>query len=150
MAMQRWEPVSELTPLREAVNRLLEGSVVGLERLDVFGRTFPVDIRELEGEYVVEASLPGIKPDDLRITATEDTLTIRAERKTEKEEKAGTLLRQERYEGEFFRTITVPSGLRPDGVTATYEHGVLTLHAPKAELVKPKTVTVEVKAGPAK
>ncbi len=92
---------------------------------------------------------PGFKPDDLHIMATDDTLTIRAERKTEKEEKAGALLRQERYEGEFFRTITVPRGLRPEAVTATYEHGVLTLHAPKAELIKPKTVKVEVKAGPA-
>ncbi len=146
MSMQRWEPVSELTPLRDAVNRLLEDSFVGLERFDLFGRTFPVDIRELAGEYVIEASMPGIKPEDLHVTATSDTVTIETTRKTEKkDEKPGAYVRHERYEGELRRSITLPAGLRPDGVTAAYEHGVLTLHVPKAEQIKPKTISVDVK-----
>jgi HSP20 family protein len=151
MSMQRWEPMSELTPLREAINRLFEDSFVGLERFDLFGRTFPVDVRDLAGEYVIEASLPGIKPEDLKVTATGDTLTIEAARKTEtKDEKSGAYVRHERYEGELRRSITLPAGMRPEDVTAEYEHGVLTLHVPKAEQIKPKTIAVEVKKGTAR
>ncbi len=143
--MVRWDPVQELTPLREAMNRLLEDSFVGLGRFDVFGRTFPVDVRETTEEYVVEAALPGFKPEELLITATYDTLTIRAIHKVEEKPENTAYVRRERYEGEVSRVIELPTRIDAENVLATYEHGVLLLHIPKVEEAKPKQITVEVK-----
>lgn len=143
--MVRWDPVQELTPLREAMNRLLEDSFVGLGRFDVFGRTFPVDIRETPEEYIVEAALPGFKPEELQITATYDALTIRAVQKFDEKPEKPAYVRRERYEGEVSRVIELPTRIDADRVMATYEHGVLLLHLPKVEETRPKQITVEVK-----
>jgi HSP20 family protein len=126
------------------MNRLLEDSFVGLGRFDVFGRTFPVDIREMPEEYIVEAALPGFKPQELTITATYDTLTIRALHKIEEKLEKPTYVRRERYEGEISRVIELPTCIDAEKVAATYTHGMLTLHIPKVEEAKPKQITVEV------
>jgi len=127
------------------MNRLLEESFVGLGRFDVFGRTFPVDIRETPEEYIVEAMLPGFKPEELTVTATYDTLTIRAVHTFEEKPEKPTYVRRERYEGEVSRAIELPTRIDADTIAATYTHGVLTLHIPKVEEAKPKQITVEVK-----
>jgi len=148
-----WEPFEGLTPLREAINRLFEDSFVGLGRFEPFGRVFPLDVLEAKDEYVIEAALPGMKPEDVQVTATDTTIAIRAGTKAEpteketkeKETKEDTYVRRERYTGEVSRTIALPMRIVPDKVAATYEHGVLTLHVPKAEEAKPKTITVQMK-----
>jgi HSP20 family protein len=145
VSLARWDPVQELTPLREAMNRLLEDSFVGLGRIDMFGRTFPVDIREMPEEYVVEAALPGFKPEELVVTATYDTLAIRAIHKTEEKPEKPTYVRRERYEGEVSRVIELPTRIDAEKVAATYTHGMLTLHIPRVEEAKPKQITVQVK-----
>ncbi len=146
MAIERWEPSAEFTPLREAFARLLEDSVVGLNRFDgiqSIQRILPMDIREADGKYVVEASLPGFKPEDVQVIASGDTLTIRAERKSEqKEEKAGAYVRHERYEGEVRRSVTLP-GMQADGVQATYQHGVLTLQVPKVAQAQARAIPIK-------
>jgi HSP20 family protein len=152
MSLRRWEPFQELTPLREAMNRLLEDSFVGMRRFEPFGRTPPVDLRETETEYVIEASLPGVKPEELQITATPDQITIRATKKAEaktEEEKGGTYVRHERYEGELSRTILLPTSVNPEGATAKYEHGVLTLTLPKSPHAAAKQIPVHVNEAPA-
>jgi HSP20 family protein len=146
MSLMRWDPFQELTPLREAMNRLLEESFVGLGRYDLFGRTPPIDIRETETEFVIEASLPGMKPEDVQVSATPDQVMIRATKKAEeKAEKSETYTRQERYVGELNRTITLPKFVKVEDITASYEHGVLTLHVPKAEAPKVKQIPVQVR-----
>jgi HSP20 family protein len=147
MSLMRWDPFQELTPLREAMNRLLEESFVGLGRYDLFGRTPPIDIQETETEFVIEASLPGVKPEELEITAAPDQVTIRRTKRAEEktEEKANVYMRRERYEGELSRTITLPKPIKVEDIAATYEHGVLTLHIPKAEVPKAKQIPVQVK-----
>ncbi|MGZ6363983.1 MAG: Hsp20/alpha crystallin family protein [Ktedonobacterales bacterium] len=145
MALERWEPFEGLTPLREAINRLFEESFVGPEPLLVRGRGLPVDVRETDTEYSIEASLPGVKPEEIQISATEDTITISVARKEEKkEEKPGRYVRHERYEGTLSRTITLPSRISADKVTATYDHGVLTLQVPKAPEAQRKQIPVQV------
>jgi len=109
---------------------------------------FPMDVIEKDDEYVIEASLPGVKPEQLQITATENTLTIRATTKAEEEEKKGkegTYVRRERYSGEISRTIGLPMPIDPDKITAVYAHGVLTLQVPKASKAQPKQISVQVK-----
>lgn len=152
MALTRWEPFEELTPLRDAVNRLFEETFVRPMRYGVLASTFPVDVYETETEYVVEAPLAGVKPDDIKVTAVRDTLTIHAsikstekpETKTEKMPKTGYYVRRERFTGEMTRTIELPTEIESDKVAATYEHGMLILRVPKAEALKPKQIAVHV------
>ncbi len=153
MALTRWEPFEGLTPLRDAMNQLLEDSFIRPMRFGLVGRVFPVDVFETEGEYVIEAPLPGVKPEDVKITAVRDMLTIRAALKPsikpeEKPEKAGFYVRRERYEGEMSRTIALPTEIDPDKVVATYDQGVLTLRVPKVEAAKPKQIPIRP-TGPA-
>jgi HSP20 family protein len=160
MTLTRWDPFPEftdLTPLREAMDRLLTESFVGVGRAEPFGRMFPVDVRETSSDFVIEAALPGLTPDEMEITATDTTVTIhathktdtktesRAESKTEsKKEEGGHYVRRERHIGELRRLIGLPSRLDPERITATYDRGVLTLHVPKARDVTRKQIPIHV------
>jgi HSP20 family protein len=101
-----------------------------------------LDVAETEDEFVVKVSLPGINPDDLDITFSGKSLTIKGEFKGE-EEKEGLHyhLRERRY-GSFARSLTLPASVKSDAIQARYEAGVLTLHLPKTEEIKPKRITV--------
>jgi HSP20 family protein len=148
MSMIWKDPSEALMPLREAVNRLFEDSFIWPGRLEAFtGRTFPVDVYETKDQqgYVVEASLPGAKPEDISITTTGDTLTISYATKGEENVEKPNYVRRERYEGELRRTISLPTQIDPEKVQATYEHGVLKLEVPKVEAAKPKQISVKVK-----
>jgi HSP20 family protein len=142
------EPLDAFTPLREAVNRFLDDGLMAPERLMLFGRTIPVDVIEAREEYIIEASLTGIRPENVQITATGNTVTIRVGRKGHaKHEEEGTYLRRERFERpmpEMARTIALPSQVDPNKVDATYEHGVLTIRIAKDEQAKPKTIPLHI------
>jgi HSP20 family protein len=144
------EPFDAFAPLRDAVTRFMEDGVATPERaLLMFGRTFPVDVLETPEEYVIEASLLGMRPEDVQITTAGNTITIRAGRKArERAEKDVTYLRRERVDRfipEVGRTITLPAHVDPEKVKATYEHGVLAIHIAKDEEAKEHTITVQVK-----
>lgn len=148
MSMIWKDPSEALMPLREAVNRLFEDSFIWPGRLEVFtGRTLPVDVYETRDQqgYVVEASLPRVKPEDISITAIGDTLTISYATRGEEKVEKPNYVRRERYEGELRRTISLPTQIDPEKVQATYEQGVLKLVVPKVEAAKPKQITVKVK-----
>src|SRR6516225_563646 len=133
MSMIWKDPFDALMPLREAVNRLFEESFIWPGRLEGFtGRTFPVDVYETKDQqgYVVEASLPGAKPEDISISAMGDTLTIKYATRGEEKVEKPNYVRRERYEGEMSRTIALPTQIQTDKVEATYEHGVLKLQVP--------------------
>lgn len=141
-----WEPFGMMTPLREAMNRLLEDSFISPARFDpLVGRALPLDVFDTESEYIIEASLPGVKPEDLKVSATDDTVTIRATIKhDEQETKKGSYVRRERHEGELARTVTLAAPIDPAKVSASYEHGVLRLTLPKSEIAKPRQIDVTV------
>jgi HSP20 family protein len=141
-----WEPFGMMTPLREAMNRLLEDSFISPARLEpLIGRALLLDVFETDGEYTIEASLPGVKPEDLKVSATDDTITIRATMKREtRDTTKGAYVRRERHEGEIVRSVTLANPIDPSRVSAHYEHGVLKLTAPKAEIAKPHQVDVTV------
>ena len=150
MANVTREPVDAFAPLRQAVNRFMEDGWAGPERaLFLLGRTFPVDVLETPDEYVIEASLLGIRPEDVQITTAGNTITIRAGRKARRhDEKETTYLRRERIDRVFpevGRTITLPGHFDAEKVKAVYEHGVLTIHIGKDEETKEHTIPVQVK-----
>ena len=148
MPLTRWDPFESLVPLREAMNRMVEESFITPHfELFTLGRTFPLDVYETEDHlfYMVEASLPGLKPGEVQITALGDTITIKTAKKEEKKVEKEAFVRRERYEGEMTRTIALPGTINPEAIEATYEHGILTLRVPKAEEVKPKAIPVKIK-----
>ncbi len=145
-ALTRWNPFREMTSLRDAMNRLVDTSMVPWS---IFGdggaMTFPpVDMSETENEYIIEASLPGIKPDEVKISLQNNVLTIEGERKEERERKEGerTIYREHRY-GSFTRSFSLPSPVEADKAEARFENGVLRLILPKAESSKPKQIHVQ-------
>jgi len=141
------DPFEAMMPLREAVNRLFEESFIGPRFEFLTPRTFPVDIYESEDKlhYVLEAALPGLKPEELHITAVGDTLTITAVKKEEEKLEKELYVRRERYMGEMTRTFKLPTVVDVEKIEAVFEHGVLKLSIPKVEEVKPKEIPIKVK-----
>ncbi len=147
MAIVRWTPARELLTMRDQMDRLMEDfftpswSARGSWESAV--ASFPMDVYQTEKEYVVKATLPGVKADDLDVSIVGETLTIKAATQQDQKVKdEDWLLRETRYTA-FSRTITLPSEVQADKVDANYESGVLTLKIPKAEAVLPKTIKVK-------
>ena len=151
--IRRPSPFGELMSLRQAMDRLFEDSYVRPTR-SLFGglaELLPLDIRHDRDELVVQAALPGVKPEDVEITLEQGTLTIHAriaEQRREGEE-AGEWLLQEIRRGETTRTVTLPSGLEADKASASFENGMLTLRIPRAEAVKPRRIRIDTTSGKA-
>ena len=148
MAIERWYPFTDLMSLRQAMDRLFEDSFVRPSRaLGPSGEvaTPALDVYQTPNDIVVKAALPGLKPKDVDIDITGETLTIRGESKAEQEIKKEDYLYQERHYGALSRSVVLPSGLKPDKAEATMENGILTLTIPKAEEVRPKAITVKPK-----
>lgn len=144
----RWEPFRELISLREAMDRLFEESFVHPRAgwLAPWGaETLAVDMYETDEDVVIKTSVPGVKPEDIDITITGDTLTIRGETKAEEKVERANYIRQERRYGAFSRSLTLPTAIVAEKAKAEFENGVLTLTLPKAEEVKPKTIKVKTK-----
>ncbi len=146
MALARWDPFREMISLREAMDRLFEESFVRPPLAPLrTGGTLAVDVRETDDAFIINASVPGLKPEDLNINVVGDTVTISGEIKEEtKEEEANYIYRERRF-GSFTRTVTLPTSLNPDKAEAVIENGVLTLTIPKAEAAKPKAIKVKTK-----
>jgi HSP20 family protein len=148
MAIQRWEPLRDMVSLRDAMNSLLQESFIRPTGLaEDNPAMLPLDITENENEFVVKASLPGLKPEDVQITAHGDTLTIRGEMKAEQEKKDEHFHLRERRYGHFQRTVSLSTPISPDKAQARFENGVLTLTLPKAEEAKPKQIKISATGG---
>lgn len=147
--MIRWNPFGEMARMRNEIDRLFEDAfnapVGKWDRSSVWG--FPLDVTENEEAFVVKAAVPGMNPDDLEITISDNVLTIKGETNFEETKEDEKVHLQERRFGSFMRSITLPSPVESDAVEATYENGVLTLSIPKAEAVKPKRIAVKVGNG---
>jgi HSP20 family protein len=141
----RFEPFRRASSLPDQVNRLFS---------DVFERKSEessltawapsVDIYETEHELVVKADLPDVDPKDLDIRVENNILTIRGERKFEKNVTAENYLRVERAYGSFARSFTLANTVNSEAIKADYQNGVLALTIPKHEEAKPKQIKVNV------
>ncbi len=140
--LTRWDPFREMVSMRRAMDRLMENSLAD-EREMTSEWGLALDVLEDENEFVVKASLPGIKPDDLDITYNKGTLTIRGEIKDESETTKGQYHLRERRYGTFTRSITLPASVKSDDIQADYHDGVLELKMPKSEEVKPKRIPIQ-------
>jgi HSP20 family protein len=142
----RYDPLGEMVSLRSAMDRLFEDSFVSpLSWRTISGGTEinpPIDVHETDDALVVSAALPGMKADDVEMTITGQTLTIRGEMKADEEVKRDQYLYRERRYGTFSRSIQLPVRVEGDKADATFSDGVLTLRIPKAEEVKPRQIRI--------
>jgi HSP20 family protein len=102
-----------------------------------------VDVLDREKEIVVRADLPGVEKNDVEVTVEEGALTLRGERRGEREEKSETCYRSERWSGSFTRRLALPPGVDPDKISATFASGVLEIHVPKTTESKAKKVEIK-------
>jgi HSP20 family protein len=151
MALIRWEPVRELNTIQNEMNRLFNtffdtpgaGSGPGLTR-----RWIPaMDLVEAGDDFVLRADLPGLTESDVNIELEDNVLTISGERKAEHEERKEGYYRVERASGTFSRSLTLPEGVDPDQVRASFDKGVLEVRIPKPEQKKPRKVTISAGGG---
>jgi len=110
----------------------------------------PMDLVEVEDHFVLKADLPGLAEGDVNIEVQDGTLTISGERKTEHEQREKGWYRIERSFGSFNRSLTLPDGVDPDGIEASFSHGVLEVKIPKPEERKPRRIEISTANGNAK
>lgn len=110
------------------------------------GRIPAMDLSETDGAVEVKLDVPGMKPEDIDIQLSGNTLTIKGERKEEKEEKGRRFHRVERRAGGFTRTAVLPCDVKDEKVDATYHDGVLTISMQKSEPAKTKKIAVKSQA----
>ena len=142
----RWEPFRDLVSLREAMDQLFEESFVRPQAgalASVGQGSLALDMYETDDAVVVKSPIPGIDPDDIDISITGDTLTIKGETKTEEKVEENNYIRRECHYGSFARTVAIPTSVVADKAEAEFENGVLTLTLPKAEEIKPKAIKVK-------
>ncbi|HEX8990701.1 MAG TPA: Hsp20/alpha crystallin family protein [Anaerolineales bacterium] len=144
----RWEPMREMATLRDAMDRLFDDAFTRSWGLSDGGHGMggpAVDLYQTDDDVVVQAAVPGMKPEDVQISVTGDTLSIKGETKQESNTKEKAYHIREQRWGSFERTLTLPTAVKSDKATAEFENGVLTVTLPKADVVKPKVITVKAR-----
>ncbi len=145
MAILKWDPFKELQSLQEKIDRIFEESLRGREVSPFSGSWVPaVDIYETDDAIILEAELPGMDEKDIEVKVEDNVLTIKGERKFEKEAKEENYYRMERYYGSFQRSFSLPSNVDLDKIKAEYKKGILKVTMPKKEETKPKQIKIEV------
>lgn len=143
--LTRWEPAREMMTLREAMDRLFDDAFTRPINMGVVSGLPAIDLYQTNDEVVLKAALPGLKADDVQITVTADVLTLRGEFKQESEKKEATYhVREQRY-GSFERSVMLPTDVQTDKAKADFENGILTITLPKAEAVKPKSISIKAR-----
>jgi HSP20 family protein len=135
--------------LEDRFNQLLRDAFGPLERPNgeqVTAWTPPVDILEDQTAIRLVTEVPGIAPQDVKISLENNLLTISGTKQQVAEERTERVHRYERTYGAFSRSFTLPTTVDPNGIAASYEHGVLTVTLPKAEKARPRQIQVEVTA----
>lgn len=142
-SMSRYDPFREMVSLRDAMDSLFENALIRpFGATQGFGGSYlPLDVIENEDSFVVKASVPGLKPEDLSATVTDNVLTIEGEVKSDQQEGTRYHLRERRW-GKFVRQVALPVSVDANNVQAEYDNGVLTLTLPKSEEAKPKRIQI--------
>jgi HSP20 family protein len=156
MRLVRWNPINDVErwpsdvsgiqrELNNVFNSFLHGGVQADETIHGSYWTPAVDIAEQENEYIVKMELAGVAKDDVKINLESNILTIKGEKKQEKEEKNKNFHRVERTYGSFQRSFTLPTTVKSEKIDAEFKDGVLSITLPKLEESKPKQIEVKVK-----
>ena len=157
----RWDPNQEMMSLRDAMNRLMEESFLlpsrttggtGQETGQLSTRGArqigapAVDIQEQDDAFIVRASLPGVRPEDVRIEARGNQVTISGQVRQEQETERGNYLLRERRMGQFYRAFTLPTEVNSDAAEASFANGTLTLRLPKSETARSRQIPIRAES----
>ena len=151
MALMKWAPQKEIERwfdefLEEPFFPRMWRKFPRWRRLKELEEISPsVDMLDKKDEIVVKADIPGVDKENINISLTDNTITIKGEMKKEEEVKEEDYYYAERSYGSFSRTLNLPTKVQPDKVKASFKNGILEVHLPKAEEAKPKEVKIEVK-----
>lgn len=137
-ALTRWEPFAELADLRTRFDRMFDQLATSRER----EWTPAIDVVRDNGNLVVRADIPGIKPEEVKVQIDDDVLTLSGEHEESKEEKDKNYMRRERRYGSFSRSIALPRGVDPEKVEAKTHDGILEVRIPLPEAAKSEPVTI--------
>jgi HSP20 family protein len=144
----RWRPMNEAVTLRDAMDRLFDQAFTrpwGLTEVGRYGIAPSIDMFETDSDVVIKASLPGLKAEDVEINVTGEMITIKGQSKEQSETKDKAYHIREQRWGTFERSLALPTSVLSDKARAEFEDGILTITLPKAEEVRPKTITVKAK-----
>ncbi|NLW82400.1 MAG: Hsp20/alpha crystallin family protein [Desulfovibrionales bacterium] len=144
MTLMKWDPWREIEDMFDRYTKAVGVPRGGQEALASSDWSPRVDISETETAFLINADIPGVEKDQVKVSVENGVLTIQGERKSEKEEKGKKFHRVERFMGTFVRRFTVPDNVDPDGIKATFKDGMLQLHLPKSEKTRPKAIDIHV------
>lgn len=142
-SVTRWDPFSDLSDLRGGLDRVLNDWFDGRGR----SRMPEVDVMREDGNLLVRADLPGIKPEEVQIEIENGMLTVSGQHEETSEEKHRHYLRHERRSGSFSRALPLPEGVEPSAVTATIRDGVVEVRIPLPEAAAKEKITITPTAG---
>lgn len=147
MTLTGFRPLRDFMTLRDAMDRLFEDSFVGpgnWHNLTVNGGTryMPLDVYETPDEIVVRAFVPGVTPDGLEINYQQGVLSLRAKTELPDPQESWRWLIRELSSGDVIRQVQLPRSVDADNASASFEHGVLTMHLPKTAEAKPKHIPI--------
>ena len=142
MTLMKWDPWREIEDMFDRYTKAVGVPRGGQEALASSDWSPRVDISETETAFLINADIPGVDKDQVKVSVENGVLTIQGERKSEKEEKGKKFHRVERFMGTFVRRFTVPDNVDPDGIKATFKDGMLQLHLPKSEKARPKAIDI--------
>ncbi len=145
MSLVRWEPLRDIEDVFDRYAKAMH-SDHGFEFVQSGDWTPRVDISETDKAFTIKAEIPDVSKDDVKVSVENGVLSIKGERKHEKEEDGKKFHRIERYYGSFLRSFTLPSNVDGTKIKATFKDGMLDLQIPKTEEVKPKAVEIHVEA----
>jgi HSP20 family protein len=147
MSIIKWDPWRDIDDMFDRYTRQVGLPRSGSQEVVTTGDWTPrVDIAETDKEFVIKAEIPEVKKEDVKVTVDSGVLTIRGERKQEKEEKGKKFHRIERRYGSFTRSFTLPDNIDENTIKASFNEGMLKLQIPKTEEVKPKAIEVKVES----
>jgi HSP20 family protein len=147
-SLMKEEEFFPLFRLRSGIDKLFEDFFTEEKALAPFqlnAKLPALDVKETDEAITVDAELPGLNQEEIKVTIEEGVLTISAERKKEKDEKTKNVHRTERYYGQMERKLALPASVEDGKIDAVYKDGVLHVTLPKKASAKPKAVTVKVK-----
>ncbi|HVC04047.1 MAG TPA: Hsp20/alpha crystallin family protein [Candidatus Acidoferrales bacterium] len=144
MAIVRWNPWNDIFDLHTQMDHLFQPAAATTSRNGVEYTSLPVDIRQTDAAFTVEASVPGFTPDDVEVTFDDGVLTITGRRSSTETAKDATYVRRERRSTSVFRQVGLPAEVRAEDITATFENGVLRVEIPRAQKAAPQRIPVTV------
>ena len=144
MTLVRWKPFRDYLGMHETVNKMFKDEYLGEQENNANTWSPVTDIYEDSDKYLLKMEVPGLSNKDINIEFNGDILTVKGERKDDRETNEENYHRVESYTGKFSRSFSMPKTIAADKIKADMKNGIISIQVPKVEEVKPKAITINV------